>query len=444
MKTRIMLMHRYALSWVYAVSMILTALVAPAARAELVGDWSLTAAATIAPMGTPAGGTPAERNPIYAVDLATVHIAIFDAVNAIEHEYRPYAYRHHGRVRGASADAAINEAAYQVLLALYPSRFGLYLSAYDARMAAIGDPVAKVKGQTIGAAAAAAIVALRANDGREPPVSYVWSGIPGVFVPNPAAPLVGTNNGLIRPFALRSGDQFRPGPPPSLTSELYARDFNEVKEIGSAGSLTRTPLQTEIARFHTEPPPLFWPRNLARFASNNREPIENARLFALLWMAQADAGTACFDAKYTYKFWRPRSAIPRAGEDGNPATSADSAWLPVVPTPNHPEYPAAHGCATGSVMEVLREFFGTSNLQFSFDSNAVGPTPVVHNFQSTDDLIQEVQNARVYGGMHYRNSAEVGTEMGTKVGRWVSRRLLRERDDDDDNGHDHDGDQDRD
>jgi hypothetical protein len=289
-----------------------------------------------------------------------------------------------------------------VLLGLFPSRASIYQSAYDAEMAAIADGPAKVLGISLGAEVARATLALRANDGRSVALATFVPGTgPGEFRGvNP----IGRANPYIRPFV--------------LTSDLYATDFNEVKAYGGAVSALRTPAQLETARFHAESPAVGPPRNLRRLATSQDALADNARLLAMLTVAFADAGIACFDTKYHYLFWRPQSAIPLADTDGNPATEADAAWTPVVPTPNHPEYPAGHGCATSAIAETMRGFFGTKKIAFEWDSTVTNTT---RQYASTDDLLHEVVDARVYGGMHYRNSVEAGEHIGRKTAQWMMR-----------------------
>lgn len=383
---------------------------------NLVSRWHEVATTTVNVPSTPTGATPEER--VGGPDLATVQIAVYDAAMAIARTHKPFATSPNAPAAGASMEAAINEAAYRVLLGLFPSRTDKYQAMYDAEMAKIGAGSAKAQGMALGAEVARATLALRANDGRSVALApFVPGTEPGQFVPaNPN--LVGRVNPYIRPFTLNAVDQFRPGPPPALTSELYATDLNETKDYGGATSTLRTPEQLEIARFNTESPAVQGPRNLRRLATTQASLAENARLLAMLTVATAESGLACFDAKYTYLFWRPRTAIPRADADGNPATAADPGWLPVVPTPNHPEYPAAHGCNQSAVAETLRSFFGTKKVGFTWDSTVTGTT---RSYDSTDDFLREALDARVWGGMHFRNSTEVGAHVGRKVTQWMMR-----------------------
>jgi hypothetical protein len=275
---------------------------------------------------------------------------------------------------------------------------------------------ATTRGLQIGQQVAVQIVALRANDGRLTQVTYTPTSLPGRFRgTNP----INTFVPFVRPFTLQSADQFRADGPPPLTSVEYAADVNEVKALGAATNSVRTPEQTEIARFHTEPPPAFWPRNLRIFATADRGIAENARTMAALWTAHADATIACFETKYHFDFWRPFTAIQLADTDGNAATVPDPSWAPVVPTPNHPEYPAAHSCAGGATAEVLQQVFGTKKLAFNWSSRVAGTIP--HHFDSTDGIGKEIQLARIAGGMHFRTSTVHGEVLGMKVGKWVLR-----------------------
>ena len=381
---------------------------------NLVSRWHEVATSTINVPSTPAGATPEER--VGGPDIATVQVAVYDAVMAIAGTHKPFATTPLAPAAGASMEAAINEDAYRVLLGLFPSRSLNYQAMYDTEMAAVAPGSAKTLGIALGAEVARATLALRANDGRSVALAAFVPGTePGQFRGvNP----VGQANPHIRPFVLQSVDQFRPDPPPALTSDLYATDFNEVKAYGGTASALRTPAQLEVARFHTESPGVGVPRNLRRLATSQAALADNARLLAMLTVAFNDAILACFDAKYHYLFWRPQSAIPLADIDANPATVADAAWTPVVPTPNHPEYPAAHGCATSSIAETLRGYFGTKKIAFEWDSTVTG---TIRQYASTDDFLREVIDARVYGGMHFRNSGETGAQIGRKTAQWMMR-----------------------
>jgi hypothetical protein len=381
---------------------------------NVVSIWYEVAFNTAAVPASAGGVTPEER--VAGPDLTTVQLAVYDAVIAIAGTHKPFAITPTVPTAGASMDAAGIEAAYRVLKGLFPSRGDKYEAAYASGIGAIASSDAKARGMAIGAEVAAGILALRANDGREtvlPP--YLPGTLPGQFRGvNP----VGRLNLYIKPFTLLSFSQFRPGPPPALDSIEYAADVNEVKAIASTTSTVRTAEQSDVARFFTEPPGPWSARNRRQFAMASPNLADNARLIAMIETASADVGTACFDAKYAYNFWRPTSAIRLADTDTNPATEADPTWIPFVVTPNHPEYPAAHTCADGSVMEIVRSFYGTKNVRFSYDSTVTGTT---HHYERTDDMVRDVKNGRVWGGMHFRNSTEVGAELGKDVAKWVAK-----------------------
>jgi PAP2 superfamily len=297
---------------------------------------------------------------------------------------------------------------------LFPNRGTQYQGAYDAYVAALPASDAKTRGLAVGAEVAAAVLALRANDGRMTPATYTPGSAPGNFRGvNPVAPF----NPYIRPFTLTSASQFRAPPPPALDSAAYAADFEEVRTRGGATSTVRTADETEAARAHTENPATYLTRNYRAFAMDGRSLADNARLAAMLMVTQADAAIACFETKYYYAFWRPQSAIPLADTDGNAATTADAAWTPLVPTPNHPEYPSAHMCLNGASMAALTSFFGTERISFSFSSTVTGG---VRQYATPNDFLNEIVLARISGGMHFRTANVQGGVLGTKVGQWVA------------------------
>lgn len=398
------------------------ALSLPSRGPDPVSRWSEVAADTINGAGT-AAVTPQEKLPHYALDMATTHIAVYDALIAIGGTHQPFATAPTTTAAGASTDAAAAAAAYGVLKALFPNRGALYQSAYDTSLAAIPDGDAKTRGIAIGAEAASGIVALRANDGRDVVLApYVPGTLPGRFR---GTDPVNRNLPHVKPFTLQSPAQFRAEGPPALGSRAYTDDVNETRSLGSSSSTTRTEVQTDTARFHTEQPQLFWTRNLRIFATSRATAVDNARLTAMLWVAHADALIGCFESKYHFQFWRPASAITLADADDNDATTADLAWMPVVPTPNHPEYPAAHGCMAGAAAEVLRGFFGTKRLAFAFDSKVVGLVNGTRRYDSTDAMVEELQVARIWGGMHFRTSTVDGTVLGTKTAAWVMKQAFQ-------------------
>ncbi len=363
--------------------------------------------------------TPEEQRPTFFFDVASVHVAIYDAVVAIEGRYKPFAVKPKAPAAGASTEAAVSAAAYGVLKALFPNRGAQYQTAYEQRLAAISDGPAKASGITLGSEVAAEVVRLRANDGRTVALApYVSGSAPGQFRsanPNP----VFRHFPAIKPFSLDRLDQFRPAAPPALGSTAYAAVLNETRALGGSVSAARTPEQLEVARFHTEPPPPAITRNLGRFASSTANVGDAARLMAIIYVSYVDAIAACFEAKYHYGTWRPVSAINMADADGNDATQADAKWTPVLPTPNHPEYPAAHSCTSGSLGEALRHYYGTSNVTFTWDSAV---TKTTRTYAGIDEFNAEAGMARIHGGMHFKHSVAAGEELGKKVGRWVAAR----------------------
>jgi hypothetical protein len=391
------------------------------AQADVVTTWNEQATNAIA------AAPPGERASA-GIHWAMVHIAIYDAVNAIDGHYRRFMVNPSAPRAGASQEAAAAAAAYGVLRNLFPSQAVPLDAAYANSLAAIAPGTARDRGVALGAEVAAAVLAARVGDGRLTDVPYVFGFEPGDYqltlgvVPSPPLPPGPVTPWVaeVRPFALRSGAQFRPEGPPRLDSHQYANDFNEVKSMGRAdpGS-PRTAAQTEIARFHTMNPTLFWGRNLKAFvAAQNLSVADNARLMAQLFVSWGDANIACWNAKYHFKRWRPVTAIHLADLDGNADTLADSGWAPPVVTPPHPEYPAAHGCAAGASMEALRQFFGTKQLAMSFTSSVTGQT---HSFTDTQQFLDEIADARVFGGMHFRFSVDDGEELGKRVARYVAR-----------------------
>lgn len=358
-------------------------------------------------------GTPEERRPNYALDLATLHVAIYDAVVTLSRTHAPFMASVVAEA-GLPQEAAAHAAAFTVLSGLFPSRSAMYQPAYAAAVAALPAGTSTDRALQIGRDVGLQVLARRADDGRWTAVpTYVPGSAPGDFRGlNP----VGITSPFVRPFGVVSNAQFRASEPPALDSAEYAADFNETKAYGSTTSSVRSAAQTEAARFHTMAPPLFWTRNLRQFATSHDTLAGNARAMAMLYVAQADASNTCFETKYHYNRWRPTSAIPLADSDGNPATVADAAWTPVVPTPNHPEYPAAHGCVSGAMAEVWKSLFGTKRLTFSFDSSVTGTT---HAYGSVDEFFGEVADARIHGGMHFRFSVEKGRVLGMQVAKWI-------------------------
>ena len=387
-----------------------------------VSRWNEVATNTINAPATPGIGSAAEQRPDISSDLAAVHLAIYDAVVAITATHRPYAVTPVADTAGASQEAAVIAAAYGVLKTLYPNRGVLYQGEYDSAVAALPAGDAKTKGLALGAEVGQKLLAQRGNDGRSVVLAaYVPGTAPGQFRgTNP----VNRQLPYMKPFALTGAAQFRTAAPPALASAAYAADYNETRTLGSALSTARTDAQLEAARFHTEPPPSFWPRNLRNFAMTGRSIAEHARLMAMVYTALADAGIACFESKYFYQAWRPTSAITLGDTDGNAGTTPDTAWTPVVPTPNHPEYPGGHACISSAIGEAMKAFYRTSDISFTFDSTVTGTS---HSYTSPQGLIGDSQLARIAGGMHFRSATVAGTTLGASVGQWVAGHYFQAR-----------------
>jgi len=413
-------MSRIGLSIIGLYVMILV-IPARIVRADEVLDWNAYAAKAIVTVG---GQVP----PRALIRLAMVHLAMYDAVNAIEGA--PFeGYASVPVVDSpASEEAAAATAAHDVLVALFPAQASDLDARYATSLAALPDNGAKANGIAVGRQAASAILSKRAEDGRNATVTYTPGSGPGVWVPTPPAFLAAQapETPFVQPFALNSASQFRPEPPFSLTSEDWARDYNEIKALGPAVGSIRTPEQTDIARFWSDNPPLQWNRAWrALSVAKGLGLADNARYFAMLATASADALIACWDAKFFYNFWRPVTAIRAGDTDGNSETAPDPAWIGLIITPNHPEYPAAHGCFSGASTETLNYLFGTDEVGFSMDSNVAGVVNPVRNYDHLSEALQEVLDARVYGGMHYRNSTRIGANMGKQVSRFTTRHFFR-------------------
>jgi hypothetical protein len=389
-------------------------LAAPTALADVVTDWNIKACEIVveAKLGPP----PANRA------LAIVHTAVYEAVNAITKRY-PASELPLEAEFGASVEAATAAATHATLAKLVPSQQAAIDTAYHAALAKIADGPAKTAGIAVGEKAAAAILAGRVDDGASTGETYRPHTTPGVYVPT-VIPAV-SQWPQRKPWLMTSPDQFRPGPPPALTSEVWARDYTEIKALGSKSSPSRTAEQTEIARFwEATIPPIY--HGLVRSVAivPGREVTQNARLFAAATQAADDALIAVFDAKYHYNFWRPVTAIRNGDLDGNDATERDPSWTPFIDTPMHPEYPCAHCILSSAVGTVLQAEIGTGPMP-TLTTTSVTANGVARSWTKIDDFMQEVANARIYDGVHYRNSTEVGTAMGKQIGELVVAKYLR-------------------
>jgi hypothetical protein len=340
--------------------------------------------------------------------MAIVQVSVFEAANAITGRY-PASRVPIAAAPGASVDAAVAAATRTALLKLMPGQQAAIDADYQVALRSLPDDRARSDGIAVGEQAANAVVASCANDGAVAPNTYRPYTTPGVYVPtaSPAVPHWGKR----RPWVMTSGDQFRPGAPPALTSDVWKRDFDEVKTLGAMNSSRRTPEQTAIARFwEATAPNVYWPVARSVAAAPGRDVTDNARLLAIAAMAMDDALIAVFDAKYTYNFWRPITAIRNAEGDAR-----DPGWLPFIETPMHPEYPCAHCIVSASLGAVLQAEIGANPApKLSSSSSTAGGA--VRTWNTVADFTQEVSVARIYDGVHYRTSTEVGAAMGQKIG----------------------------
>jgi PAP2 superfamily len=360
--------------------------------------------------------TPAEGHTIFAY----VAIAVYDSVMAVKGGYEPFSVDVDAP-RRASAKAAVAAAAHRILVHYLPAQAATILDpAYTASLATIRDGQAKTGGMATGEDVAARLIALRAGDGFRESVTYTPPSppIPGVWIPTAPSPPIGPYLGLMEPFSLDSADQFRPKGPPALHSRQWAREYNEVKDVGSSTSTTRTDEQTLAARFWGEAPVQQARGSFRKFVLDHElDIVQASRFMAMVSVTYADALIACFDAKYHYAFWRPITAIRAGDTDGNRATVSDPAWSPVLPgTPNHPEYPSAHSCITPAGGRVIARFLGTQHIDFTVPSlTGLGD----RHFHRVRDLTYDVGNARIWGGIHYRSAVDDGVVIGMRVARHV-------------------------
>lgn len=358
--------------------------------------------------------------------LAVVDLAMFDAANGIERRYEPYRAQPLPPPAADPASAALG-AGCAALAGLHPTQQAATAKACDALFAALPVTPAAAGGRTFGEAVGVALVAARQGDGVGAPNRYRPFTTAGTYVPTPLP--IGWDAATTKPFALTSPAQFRLGPPPALTSDTWARDYHEVKSLGARNSAQRTPEQAATAQFWASAGPQQYLDAIAGLPPIVPAGVtDRARFLALLSMTIADTGIAVFDAKYTYNFWRPITAIRNGDLDGNDATERDAGWVPLVDTPLHPEYPCAH-CGVGAAMAtVLAAFLGDGELAVPVtikSADAPGRTATARSWTRATGFVGEVADARVWSGVHFRTSTDAGRRLGAAVGNWVVTTQLR-------------------
>jgi hypothetical protein len=354
--------------------------------------------------------------------MGMVHAAMFDAVNSIERRYRPY------RVQlpadpATSKEAAAAAAAAAVLATIDPKTADEMKVAVATYLAPISDGPAKSDGVKLGEAVAAKVLEARANDGSNAPDAYRPRTTPGVYVPT--AITLSSMWPNMKPFAMANPSQFRPGPPISLESQEWAADFDELKEYGGQISAKRTPQQTETARFWLVGPPVaYHPFVRQLVKAKQMSVVDSARFMALVAVGLNDAIIAVLDAKYHYDFWRPITAIRNGDIDGNPATEREATWQPIANTPMHPEYPCSHCIQSGLVAGVVKAVLGSVDIPEIAMTSPTAPG-VTHRWTNMTAFTDEVANARIWAGFHYRFSNRVGTDMGYQIGEYVVKSVMQ-------------------
>jgi hypothetical protein len=388
------------------------------AHADVITDWNALMVATVS-----------GQNPFAQARFAAiVQLAVHEAVNTITRKYRPYLNEPIVVSYPASPEAAAVAAAHRVLVTYFPASSTTLDTARTASLSVIPDGAAKVNGLAVGEAAAAAMIALRADDGSSPPAFYVPSSTEaGEWQPTPSCPAAGgvlLHWGAVTPFGVTSVKKFKSPPPPPLGSRRYARDLNEVKEVGATDSAHRPARGADIARFYAAVLAVgTWNPVVAQATLRQRHSLSfNARLFALLNMAISDGAVAVMDTKYEYVFWRPETAIRSADRDGNRWTEADPAFVPFVTAPCFPSYGSAHAAASYAARAVAESLLGDDETEMMLSNPAV---PIVLEYATFEEITDDIDDARVYGGIHFRFDQRAGARQGRKIGNWVVKHNLR-------------------
>ena len=386
-----------------------------AAAGNVITDWDEKAVGILQPGMT-------FPPPTVSRTMAILHVAMFDSLNSIEQRYKPYLVRLPS-APDTSKEAAAAAAGAAVLVKLAPDAAADVQSSLASYLATLPDGEAKSNGVKLGQEVAAKILEAREKDGASVADAYRPRTRPGVYIPTPIT--VGSQFPNVTPFALASPSQFRAKPPPTLKSAEWARDYNEIKDLGAKNSTKRTAQQTEDARFWLVVGPRAanpLPRQVV--IAKNMNLLDSARFMALASVAAVDAIIAVFDAKYKYEFWRPITAIRNGDIDGNPATERNATWQPIDATPMHPEYPCAHCIISSSVAAVVQGLLGSDEIPEVALTSPFVPG-VTHRFTNLRAYTDEVANARIYAGFHYRFSTVAGREMGQKIGAYVVKSVMQ-------------------
>jgi len=418
--------HRARCGMLAAAAVLTVLTLSTPAQADSVTEWNKNASDVVHGIGMQ--GAPSIAH------LAMVHAAVYDAVNAIDRRHEPYVSMPRAK-RWYSQDAAVATAAYRVLVnaeaplvtaAQYSAAVALIKPRYDAALENIPDGRAKAGGIAVGDAAAAALLKARKGDGRFGPFRFPV----GTMVPQwrPLPPMFGNDPGAwlkdVRPFLVRDSSQFAGAPPLAVTSRRYAREFNEVKDVGAADSTTRTVDQTHAAHFWGDTnATATWSGILRTVAVQERGSVaENARLFAKAYTAAADGLITTWADKARYVFWRPVTAIQLADDDDNPGTEADSDWASLIPNPPYPDHPSGLSALGAALARALQDFYGTDRVAFSFTTT----NGLKRNYARFSQAAKEIVDARVWGGIHFRFADEQGAKIGRNVARWADTRYFRD------------------
>jgi hypothetical protein len=378
----------------------------------VITDWNTIAVTTLV-------GDTTKQGTETILYMGFVQAAVYDAVVGVEGRYEPYRFRAHAP-GGTSAQAAAVAAAHKVLVTYSPYAQATLDAAYAASLAQLPDGKAKSRGIAFGTHAADNLIALRADDGRNANIQFTQASGPGVWRPTPPAfaPMVTPWMGFVTPLLVHSATQFAPPPPPALTSARYTRDFNEVKALGSATSTVRTPAQTDTALFFSSNPLVMFNAALRdQVTVRDLDLVDAARMFAAIDMSIADTIISVWHAKYIDGTWRPITAINLADTDGNPATDPDPSWAPLFPTPAYPEYPSGYNGFVAAASRGLEDVFHSRHLQLTLTSTAAPNLP--RQYDSGRVLRQDVVNARMWLGIHFRFGDIASRDMGVRLADWT-------------------------